>query len=230
MDGYIRDLFATGMILRRLDYDVYITNSGEDALRLIESTLPDLIITELSLQQMSGLELLIHLKHKAATKKIPIIVHTAVKDPKREEHCRASGCAAFLLKPVDIELLYSAIQKATEDIPRHYVRLRTLLPVRVGGQNMAVGGGIEFISEISEKGIFVRTLNPRPVNAIVPVNIIIHSIGVKVKAMVIRTVNMTPGLFKEPGMALKFVEISDTDRELLRNFIKGQIMHDITIQ
>jgi two-component system, cell cycle response regulator DivK len=231
VDGYVRDLFATGMILQKFNYDVYITNSGEDALKIIDAALPDLIITELSLQQMSGLELLVHLRHNPATKSIPVIIQTAVGDQRREEHCRASGCAGFLRKPAELDELYSAIQLATEETPRQFVRLRTLLPVRVGGHtSVDAANSLEFVSELSENGVFVRTLNPRPVNTVVPVNLIIHSIPVKLTAMVIRSVIMSQGLFKEPGMGLKFIEITQTDRELLRNFIKGQIMKDITTQ
>jgi CheY-like chemotaxis protein len=231
VDSYVRDLFATGMILQRLDYDVYIANSGEDALKIINAALPELIITELSLQQMSGLELLVHLRHDPATKTIPVIIHTSAGDQKKEEHCRAAGCAAFLKKPAELDALYSAIQQATEETPRRFVRLRTLLPVRVGGHTSSdAAGSVEFVSELSENGVFVRTLNPRPINTVVPVNLIIHSIPIKLKAVVLRSIIMSQGLFKEPGMGLKFVEISETDRELLRNFIKGQIMKDITTQ
>ncbi len=231
VDGYARDLLATGLILQRLDYEVYIANSGEDALRIIDAAVPEIVITELSLPRMSGLELLIHLKHTPATRAIPIIIHTSSGDQKREEHCRASGCAAFLGKPAEVDALYSAIQHATELVPRRFIRLRTLLPVRVGGHTSAdAANSVEFVSELSENGIFVRTLHPRPVKAVVPVNLIIHSMAVKVKAVVLRSVTMKPGLFRDPGMGLKFVEISDTDRELLRNFIKGRIMEDITMQ
>jgi CheY-like chemotaxis protein len=228
VDGYVRDLFTTGIILQRLDYDVFIANSGEDALKLIGVALPELVITELSLHNMSGLELLFHLKHTPDTKNIPVIIHTAIGDEKWEDHCRVTGCAAFLRKPVALDELYSAIQRATEDRPRQYVRLRTLLPVRVGGhQSTDAAASVEYISELSENGIFVRTLTPRPVNAILPVNIIINSLPIKLKAVVVRKVNIGHGLFKEPGMGLQFVEISDPHRELLRNFIKGEIMRDI---
>lgn len=231
VDSYVRDLFATGVILHRLDYEVYIANSGEDALKIIDAAMPELVITELSLQQMSGLELLIHLKHTPATKTIPVIIHTASKDRKQEEHCRASGCAAFLKKPAEVNALYSAIQQATKSTPRHFIRLRTLLPVRVGGHiSPDAANSVEFVSELSENGLFVRTLHPRPVETVVPVNLAINSMGVKVKAVVVRSVTMKPGLFSDPGMGMKFVEISDTDRELIRHFIKVQIMKDITTQ
>jgi CheY-like chemotaxis protein len=231
VDGYVRDLFTTGMILQRLDYDVYITNTAEDALKVIDAALPALVITELSLPQMSGLEMLVRMRHDPRTKNIPIMIHTSLDDPNREKMCRASGCAAFLKKPADPGALYSVIQQATEVTPRKHIRLRTLLPVRVGGLT-ATGTTVstEYVSELSENGLFVCTLSPRPVNAVFPVTLMIHSIPVKLKAMVLRTVVMNSGLFEEPGMAMKFVEISPTDRELLRNFIKGQIMRDIPTQ
>lgn len=231
VDGYVRDLFTTGMILQRMDYDVYITNTAEDALKVMETALPALVITELTLPQMSGLEMLVRLRHDPRTKDIPIMIHTSQSDPNREKLCRASGCVAFLKKPADPGALYSIIQRATEDTPRQHIRLRTLLPVRVGG--LATTGntaGTEYVSELSENGIFVCTLSPRPVNAVLPVTLMIHSIPVKLKAMVLRTVVMNGGFFEAPGMAMKFVEISPTDLELLRNFIKGQIMRDIPAQ
>ncbi len=230
VDGYVRDLFATGMILQRFNYEVFIANSGEDALKLIEVSIPDLVITELSLQNMSGLELLFHLKHTPETKDIPVIIHTAIGDQKHEVHCRATGCAAFLRKPVSLDELYSSIQRATEEKPRQFMRLKTLLPVRVGGQQShSAASSVEYISELSENGVFVRTLNPRQVDAVLPVNIIINSVAVKLRAVVVRSVAMSQGLFKEPGMGMKFIEISDEHRDLIRNFIKGQIMRDISL-
>ena len=84
------------------------------------------------------------------------------------------------------------------------------------------------MSELSEAGIFVRTLRPRSIGATFPVTLIIRSVPVKVKAMVVHSVPSNPGLYPEPGMGMKFVEISTTDREVLRNIIKGQILKDIS--
>ncbi len=231
VDGHVRDLFTTGMVLQRLDYDVYITNTAEDALKVIDAALPALVITELTLPQMSGLEMLVRMRHDPRIRDIPVMIHTLLDDQNREKMCRASGCVAFLKKPADPGALYRIIQQATEATPRQHIRLRTLLPVRVGGRAPAGNTiGTEYVSELSENGIFVCTLSPGPVNAVFPVTLMIHSIPVKLKAMVLRTVIMHSGFFEEPGMAMKFVEISPTDLELLRNFIKGQIMRDIPTQ
>jgi CheY-like chemotaxis protein len=228
VDGFVRDMFATGMILQRLGYDVYIANSGEDAVRIMDAALPVLVISELALPQMSGLELLVRVKHDARTKAVPFVIQTAGDDEKKKELCRASGCSAFLKKPVDPGTLYSAIQQATEPIPRQFIRLRTLLPVMTGGNPATAGvSSTEYITQLSEAGFFVRTLHPRPIDAVLPVTIIIRSIPIKVKAMVVHSVTLSPGLFREPGMGMKITEISTTDREVLRNVIKGQIIRDI---
>jgi two-component system chemotaxis response regulator CheY len=228
VDGFVKDLFATGMILQRLEYDVYIVNSAEDALRVIDAAAPALLITELSLPRMSGLELLVRIKHDPKIKALPVIIHTAEGDANRQELCRASGCVAFLKKPAEPGALYSAIQQATEITPRQYIRLKTLLPARVGGLDSS--GNVystEYVSELSENGIFVRSMSPRPVESVLSVTIMIRTIPVKLKAVVLRSVPISPGLFREPGMGMKFVEISATDRELLKNVIMGQILKDI---
>jgi CheY-like chemotaxis protein len=227
-DGFAKDLFTTGMMLQKLDYDVYIVNSAEDAFRIIDAAMPTLIITELLLPHMSGLELLVRIKHDDRTRQVPVIIHTANDDEQKKKLCQATGCSAFLKKPVEPIALYSAIQHATEKIPRQFIRLRTLLPAMVGGPGAsATQIGTDYVTELSEGGIFVRTLNPRPVNAVLPVTIMIRSMPIKVKAMVVRSVTLSPGLFHEPGMGMKFVDISATDREVLRNVIKGQILKDI---
>jgi CheY-like chemotaxis protein len=232
VDGYVRDLFATGIILQRLDYDVYIVNCAEDALEIMQAGAPSLVITELSLPQMSGLELLMRIKQDPQLRGLPSIIHTASDDTKHEKFCRAAGCSDYLKKPVEPDALYAAIQRATESTPRRFIRLRTLLPVMIGGRPAATPGNTstEYVSELSEDGIFVHTLRPRPVNSVVPVTIIIHSIPVKLRAMVLRAFPLSRGLVKEPGMGMKFFDISATDRELIRNYIKGQIMKDIPAQ
>jgi CheY-like chemotaxis protein len=229
VDGYAKDLFAAGMMLQRMDHDVYIVSSAEEALRIIDAALPALVVTELTLPQMSGLELLIRIKHDPRTKAVPVIVHTSSDDEKKKELCRVSGCSAYLRKWVDPGVLYSVIQEATAPIPRQFIRLRTLLPVMVGGQAASGNAaGTEYVTELSEAGIFVRTLHPRPVNAVLPVTIIIRTMPIKLKAMVVHSEPLVPGLAGEPGMGMKFVEISTTDREVVRNVIKGQILKDIT--
>ncbi len=94
---------------------MYSVRTREDAIKLIDVALPKLVIPELSLHNMSGVELLYHLKHTPAMRDMPVIIHAAMGDEKWEDHCRTTGCAAFLRKPKHRDELYCAIQRATED-------------------------------------------------------------------------------------------------------------------
>jgi hypothetical protein len=129
---------------------------------------------------------------------------------------------------VEPNALFYAIQHVTESTPRQYIRLKTLLPALVGGH--VTSGEVvnkEYVLALSENGIFVRTLTPRPVKAIFPVTIMINTLPIKIRAVVLYSFNMGQGPFKESGMGMKFIEIARTDQELIRDFIKDHLIKNI---
>ncbi len=73
----------------------------------------------------------------------------------------------------------------------------------------------------------MRTLSPKPKNALIPVRILIGDREIRAKAVVLYTNAIEDGLFKEPGMAIKFLEISEEDRNYVRSFINDQLTSDI---
>jgi CheY-like chemotaxis protein len=228
VDGNARDLFATGMILQRLEYDVYVSGSAEDALDIMANALPTLVIADVRLPRMSGADLLKRIKQEPMTAPIPVILLTSITDPRTEELCLAYGCASFLKKPVEPESLYYAVQHASEAAPRSYVRLKTFLRAEVGGRPASVGPrDPEMITALSENGCYVRTLTPRTVNSIHSVEFILERTPIKARAEVLYAFEMNKGPFKEPGMGMKFSAIPDADRQRIRNFIKDQITKDI---
>jgi len=229
VDGNPGELYSSGMILQRLDYTILTAGSAEDGLRFMEIGRPSAIITELLLPKMSGMDLLNQVKLDPLTKGIPVIILTHMKDPKVEELCMVAGCAAFLRKPVDPNTLYRSIQYAIEATPRHYIRLKTCLKVIIGGAGKDAAASNEWITALSENGIYIRTFRPRKVNAQVPLTIILGSRRIQVRAVVLYCVSGTGGPLKEPGMGMKFVEIADEDRAYIRKFIKDEITKDLVI-
>lgn len=230
-DGNARDLFSTGMLLQRLEYDVYMSSSAEDAFVILAAGLPALIISDLALPRQSGLDFITQVKAEGRTQGIPIIVHTAVVDPELEARCQAGGCASYLRKPVEPGVLYRAVQHAMESTPRQYIRLKTFLWAFVGGQPSS-GGAVsaEFVTALSENGVYVQTLGPRPIKSIQPVSMIINERQINVRAVVLYCYGVGSGPFKEPGMGMKFVEIADADRSFIKDFITEQLTQDITSQ
>ena len=76
-------------------YTVHATDHGEAGLRAARETLPDLIVLELELPTISGLEVLKALKRDAITRSIPVIILAALSEATKEELLN-EGAAACL--------------------------------------------------------------------------------------------------------------------------------------
>lgn len=221
-------LFYLGMLLTRLGYVVSTTKTAEEALRMMDEDMPTLVISEVTLPRMNGINLLRRIKDAPRLKMVPVIILTSETDPGLKDTCLRAGCEAYLNKPVEPDVLYRAIQRATEETPRQYIRLSTSLKVVVG-DGTAMGGNqrTEYATAISEGGLYVRTLYPQPRDTLTPVSVFIHEREIRTKAVVLYSFSIGEGPFKEPGMGLKFTSIAEDDQRCIRDFIKEQLTRDI---
>ncbi len=228
VDSSASILFYLSMLLKRLEYKVASARSAEDALRIMEDSVPSIILTEIELPRMSGVEFLKKIKGSAHFKAIPVVILTSEKDPGVKAACTREGCAAFLSKPAEPDALYQTLQSVSESMPRAHIRLSTSLKVIVGDDS-EIGGTkrTEYATAISEGGLYIRTLYPQPRNAVTPLVIFINDRKIRAKAIVLYSYTKGEGSFEEPGMGMKFVEISDADRALIRDFIKERLTQDI---
>ena len=70
-------LRLTGYIFHRADYEVHVAANGAEGLSKVEEVKPDLIILDVMMPDMSGLEVCEHLRAKPATARLPIIMLSA---------------------------------------------------------------------------------------------------------------------------------------------------------
>jgi len=85
--------------LRLLGYDVLVAKNGLEAVALAESELPDLIVTDIAMPEMNGIQAASKIKNNPKTKAIPILAATAKAMAGDKEKCLAAGCDAYLAKP-----------------------------------------------------------------------------------------------------------------------------------
>lgn len=88
---------ATERALSRAGYEVSTAGDGDEALRAAQEKLPDLILLDMLLPKMSGLDVLKALKTNLLTKAIPVVVLTGMAQ-KNEAKLREDGAAGFLEK------------------------------------------------------------------------------------------------------------------------------------
>ena len=99
----------TGRLLAAHNYQVVMAEDGLDALRQIENSIPDLLITDLDMPGMGGMELVRQLRSHGRTVDLPIIMITADGEALRTEALE-SGVNAVLGKPYPEEQLIAQIR------------------------------------------------------------------------------------------------------------------------
>src|SRR5215475_1002307 len=89
-------------LLEAHGYDILQTRDGMEALQLARQHHPDLILMDIQLPEVSGLEVTKWIKEDDDLKTIPIIAVTAFAMKGDEEKIREGGCEAYIAKPISV--------------------------------------------------------------------------------------------------------------------------------
>lgn len=90
---------------------IIASRDGKDITKITEREMPKLILMDIQLNGISGIDLIKELKSNAKTKHIPIISVTAFAMKNDEARVAASGCDLYLSKPVSIDSFFEAVNK-----------------------------------------------------------------------------------------------------------------------
>ncbi len=92
-------------------YNILQTKDGMDALRLAREHKPDLILMDIQLPEVSGLEVTKWIKEDDELKSIPVIAITAFAMKGDEEKIREGGCEAYIAKPISVTNFLETVQR-----------------------------------------------------------------------------------------------------------------------
>jgi len=113
-DEPIGELLA-GIINEEEGYHAIHVARPTDALRTLERVKPDLLVLDVGLPEMSGLELYDRLRHDERLKSVPVIFETAVSRGHRAEF-RKRGIRRILQKPFDLNELIANVKELAPPI------------------------------------------------------------------------------------------------------------------
>jgi two-component system, cell cycle response regulator DivK len=103
------NLKLLNVLLLKHGYEVTTARDAEEALSLLEKFQPQLILMDLQLPGMDGLELTRILKNNPQTKAIKVLALTAYAMKGDEEKAYAAGCDGYITKPFDTRALPKTI-------------------------------------------------------------------------------------------------------------------------
>lgn len=107
------DASIIDLTMQKYDFETIRVSSDKKALEFLESN-PDirLVITDISLPEIDGLDLLAKIKDNPKIRKIPVIVYTSTDDPITMKSAATIGCTEYIIKPVHVDELIKKVQQA----------------------------------------------------------------------------------------------------------------------
>jgi CheY-like chemotaxis protein len=107
----VRNIFALSSVLEPLGGSVIIARNGREALkRLASQPLPDLVLMDIMMPEMDGIEAMQEIRKIPALRDLPIIALTAKAMPDDQQRCLAAGANDYITKPIDVDKLVSLIR------------------------------------------------------------------------------------------------------------------------
>lgn len=112
---YVEDDIGSRTLVKRVleseGYKVYEATNGLEGIEVAREKLPDLILVDINMGDITGHEVATKLKGTQETSRIPIVALTAGTVSGDRERALAAGCDGYIPKPIDIDLLPDQIQQ-----------------------------------------------------------------------------------------------------------------------
>jgi PAS domain S-box-containing protein len=112
-DNPANRVLMSKVIARKPEYNLIMAANAEDALEITCADPPDVILMDINLPGINGLEALERINDNSETAKIPVIALTAKAMQKDVERGRDAGFYAYLTKPINFDEVWDAISRAT---------------------------------------------------------------------------------------------------------------------
>ena len=109
-------LLLLSEVLNVFDCSLLTATSGQGALIITQAYNPDLILLDVMLPDLNGVEVVRYLKHNPITENIPVIAVTALAREEDRDRLLAAGCSGYISKPYMIEDLEAIVRRALVQI------------------------------------------------------------------------------------------------------------------
>ena len=127
-------------ILEMKDYEVTVARDGEEALSVVQSILPTVIISDIMMPRMNGFEFCSRIKNDEQTASIPVILLTSLSNTEDVIKGLASGADNFITKPYDESYLLSHVEKIIKSkVSKHHSSKTIDVKVLLSGEMRNIG-------------------------------------------------------------------------------------------
>ena len=205
--------------LRRADCEIVTAEDGIEALKVAKTAVPDIILLDVEMPRMTGIECCRHIKNDPKLKKIPVVMVTATD---RLEECTKAGCDDFWKKPIREDEFIKGIKKHVSIVERETKRVSIGLQVDYKKKGKSINA---FTKDISINGMFIITRETLPVGESIEVSFTLPETDkpLKVKCKVVRELRDEQDGHYVGGMGLVFEKLGKKAGKAIEDFIDASM-------
>jgi len=212
-------LAQVGTLLDRMDFKVLPVKSGSELLDAVNVMLPDILLVDVDLPEPGGLSSLRALKEAGQLSRVPVVLVSEKADMGIYKQCQDYGPCSFLMKPLLVEELHSALQlvqvRDTGGRKRLRAPFKGKVVVRSDGQAFECTG-----VTLSEGGVCVQLNSPLAEGTAVEVVLSLPTGGPLTLSGRVSYVQQEQGKGSDPpSMAIVFDTVSSEDSTRMREFV-----------
>ena len=104
-------------VLQAKGYATLEAVTGEDGVRLAKEKKPDLVLMDIQLPGISGIEAFRQIRANPQTAKVPVVALTASVTPTDRSHITQAGFDAFLGKPINLKEFLETVKRLLKSVP-----------------------------------------------------------------------------------------------------------------
>lgn len=119
VDDIPENIQNLGEMIKDFDLDVKIAEGGEEAIEIIDSFTPDIILLDLMMPHVNGWDVIDHVRKKYSKNEMVIIVVSLLSNKDNIDECYELGANDYIIKPVIKARLTSAIESHLRNLSRN---------------------------------------------------------------------------------------------------------------
>ena len=119
VDDIPENIQILGEMIKDFDLDVKIAEGGEEAINIIDSFTPDIILLDLMMPHVNGWDVIDHVREKYNKNEMVIIVVSLLSNKDNIDECYELGANDYIIKPVIKARLISSIESHLRNISRN---------------------------------------------------------------------------------------------------------------
>lgn len=119
VDDIPENIQILGEMIKDFDLDVKIAEGGEEAINIIDSFTPDIILLDLMMPHVNGWDVIDHVREKYNKNEMVIIVVSLLSNKDNIDECYELGANDYIIKPVIKARLISSIESHLRNLSRN---------------------------------------------------------------------------------------------------------------